>query len=335
MAARAPQDRREDAPSGRSAASHRQSDPGHRRAAHVVVSAVLLVSTQLPGMAPASLGHLDSSPPTAPSVVSAPSVAATTVPTAPTATATPTPRPSPGLLPSPAPLASEPEPSPPSREQTFAAEFAGGTGPFAYDDGWGCGFGEQSDFMGDLRQVAVADGVATIRAERSRTPCGREFATAIMSTRDSFSQLYGYFEARIRFDSGNGLWPAFWMQPADGSWPPEIDILEAYPNTNGAGPGLTQYMSSLHYGADNQVIDLVTDVGRDFGATWHTYGLDWRPGTLTFYFDGRAVGAITENVPDKAMIVIVNLAVGNWSALADSATPDGAAMAIDWVRAYR
>jgi hypothetical protein len=219
--------------------------------------------------------------------------------------------------------------------RTFSAEFLTGLGSFAHDDQWGCGFGKQSDFMGDLRQVVVAQGIAAIRAERARTPCGRAYASAIMSTGGRFSQRYGYFEARIRFGAGTGLWPAFWMQPADGSWPPEIDIMEAYPNSNGASPGPSSYMSSLHYGPGHQVINLKTDLGHAINDEWHTYGVDWRPDALRFTLDGEQVALITENIPDKPMYLILDLAVGSWSTLADGTTPDRALMEIDWVRAYR
>lgn len=222
-----------------------------------------------------------------------------------------------------------------SRELILEVSFDEGLGPFAYDDTWGCGFGDQSDFMGDLRQVTVMGGVATITAQRSETPCGREFATAVMSTRNSFSQAYGYFEARIRFDAGNGLWPAFWMQPADGSWPPEIDILEAYPNPNGMWPGTSRYMAALHFGADDQTIDLVAEPGPYLPGEWHTYGVDWTPDSLAFYFDGREMGRISEEVPSIPMYLILNLAVGNWTAPADATTPDSAVMEIDFVRVWR
>jgi beta-glucanase (GH16 family) len=187
--------------------------------------------------------------------------------------------------------------------------------------------------MGDLRQVTVAGGVATITASRMRTPSGRAWGSAVMSTKGRFAQAYGYFEARIRYTGGNGLWPAFWMDPADYVWPPEIDILEAYPNTT-AWPGRNRLISTLHYGATNLEHQIVYDAGYDLSGGWHTYGLDWRPGSMTFYVDGQSIGSITQDVPSKPFYLILNLAVGNWTSLADATTPDNSVMQIDYVRAY-
>lgn len=41
------------------------------------------------------------------------------------------------------------------------------------------------------------------------------------------SWKYGWFEATIKLPMGNDLWPAFWLTGMT-SWPPEIDIFEAY-----------------------------------------------------------------------------------------------------------
>lgn len=270
---------------------------------------------------------LDTPPPDpAPSLVTPPPLPATTPTPAPIIA--PTPAPPPVVVPPPTPA-----PTTAGRTLTFAAEFDQDTGAFRYDGGWGAGFGTQSDFMGDLRQVSVAGGIATITASRIQTPSGRPWASAIMSTKGTFAQAYGYFEARIRYTGGNGLWPAFWMDPADYVWPPEIDILEAYPNTT-AWPGRSRLTSTLIYGPSLQH-QIVHDAGYDLSGGWHTYGLDWRSGSMTFYLDGQSIGSITQNVPSKAFYMVIDLAVGNWSAPADGTTPNNSVMQIDYVRAYR
>jgi beta-glucanase (GH16 family) len=188
--------------------------------------------------------------------------------------------------------------------------------------------------MGDLRQVSMAGGLCAITAKRMTTPSGRDYASAAFSTKGTWSQAYGTWEARIKYDKGNGLWPAFWLDPANGSWPPEIDILEAYPNTGGVWPGPDRVYSTLHYGSSNLQHSIIGDFGYDMTTAFHLYKMDWTPGKLVFSVDGSVIGIVTANVPSTPMYLILDLAVGNWSARADASTPDIATMEIDYVRVY-
>ena len=50
-------------------------------------------------------------------------------------------------------------------------------------------------------------------------------AIGLVTTKESWH--YGWFEAEIKLPKGTPLWPAFWLS-GQHSWPPEIDIFEAY-----------------------------------------------------------------------------------------------------------
>jgi len=74
--------------------------------------------------------------------------------------------------------------------------------------------------------------------------------SARINTQDRFAFKYGRIEASIKFPSGQGLWPAFWLLPQDspyGDWPAsgEIDIVEA---VNLDGTGGNEIFSTIHYG---------------------------------------------------------------------------------------
>ncbi|WGH78928.1 LamG domain-containing protein [Jannaschia ovalis] len=60
------------------------------------------------------------------------------------------------------------------------------------------------------------------------------FATAQITTAETWAQTYGWFEIEARIPRGRGRWPAFWLTFAGRGWPPEIDIFEAY------GAGIAQ-----------------------------------------------------------------------------------------------
>jgi len=198
------------------------------------------------------------------------------------------------------------------------------------------GFGLDSDFLGDLRQVSVANGTCTITAARVATSSGRPYASAAMATRATFAQAYGTFEIRVRYPAGQGMWPAFWLlrDQVEIGGPPEIDIFEAYPGRGGigGGSGPNVVVSSLHYQGGTHHFSY--DRGSDMTADFHTHRLTWSPGLLVFSIDGVETGRVTQNVPDVAMYPIVNLAVGAPGFRADSSTPAVATMDIDYIRVW-
>ncbi len=71
----------------------------------------------------------------------------------------------------------------------------------------------------DSERCAVSDGVLTITAAPVPTVFkgeAYEWSSASLSTYKKFRQLYGYFEARMRYETKVGMWPAFWTMPDRG-----------------------------------------------------------------------------------------------------------------------
>jgi beta-glucanase (GH16 family) len=62
---------------------------------------------------------------------------------------------------------------------------------------------------------------------------------------------------------------------------------------------------------------------------WHTFGVDWSPGRLVFYYDGVPVGVQTEGVTDTPHYVVAGLAISG-SAVAVPQT-----MQLDYVRVWK
>jgi len=154
------------------------------------------------------------------------------------------------------------------------------------------------------------------------------YASGMISSRGRFSQTYGYFEIRARWSKGKGVWPAFWLLPADGSWPPEIDVLEAH----GDKPGITYQTLHSDYDVEGtHTIGLPADDGQ-----FHTYGMLWQADRISWYVDDR----LTASEPTPAdmhqpMFVVANLAIGGkWPGDPDSRTPFPATMEIDYIRAW-
>ncbi len=199
-----------------------------------------------------------------------------------------------------------------------------------FDGAWGAGFGSDAQFMPDPATVVVSYGICHVIAERRRTTSGRAYAATILSTRGRWSQAFGTWEARIRLPAGYALWPAFWLDPADGSWPPEIDIVESLP-VDSLGPHAPAASAVLHYDR----LDLQRAVPMPPGVDlteFHVYKMVWTPAALTFFFDGVPVGEITQNVPTTPMFPILDLTVGDPGHRADGRTPASASLDVDYIR---
>src|SRR5690349_8869173 len=115
--------------------------------------------------------------------------------------------------------------------------------------------------------------------------------------------------------TGKGLWPALWLlqfqciaaAPCEGTWPPEIDVLEARGDT----PNMV--VQTLHYGRfPHNGYDTKEIWGPDYTADFHTYKVIWDPNQVTFFVDGQEKHKITDpgKIPHERMHLIMNLAVG-------------------------
>jgi beta-glucanase (GH16 family) len=188
-----------------------------------------------------------------------------------------------------------------------------------------------------LNPFRVNGGVLSIVAQRT-PPEFRpflydfEFTSGVLTTRASLVQRYGYFEMRARIPAGKALWPAFWLLPADKSWPPEIDILEVV----GQQPDLM--VTTTHWvGADgkHQSSGCRTRVA-DAATSFHLFGVLWTPERIVWYIDRDPVAQLTTPAGlDKPMYLLLNLAVGGkMVGPADDLTPIPASFEVDWVAAY-
>src|SRR5476649_2281750 len=102
------------------------------------------------------------------------------------------------------------------------------------------GNGEQefySDSSVGSNPFSLQNGALQISATPGGNSAGLPYTSGLITTEGNFTQTYGYFEMRAQLPAGQGMWPAFWLLPADKSWPPELDPLEAFGATNANGEG--------------------------------------------------------------------------------------------------
>jgi len=83
--------------------------------------------------------------------------------------------------------------------------------------------------------------------------------------------------------------------------------------------------------------DLLQSTGQNFHDEFHTFGVEWSEGSLSFYVDGAKQHTIDDaNVSSQDMYFILNLAVGGWFPEAPDATTEfPGTFTIDYIRAYQ
>lgn len=179
-----------------------------------------------------------------------------------------------------------------------------------------------------ISPFSISDGVLTITA--SPTPealqpvlYDMDYVSGLLTTRQSFSQQYGYFEARMDVPAGKGMWPAFWLLPANGDWPPELDVMENY---GGAQTSFTVHSNQTGVETEAYSFDFDPKVAEGF----HSYGVLWTEQKIVWYLDG--VEIYEQPTPadlHKPMYMLLNLAVAREADLGMTGE-----LKIDYVRAY-
>jgi beta-glucanase (GH16 family) len=133
------------------------------------------------------------------------------------------------------------------------------------------------------------------------------------------------------------MWSAFYLLPADHSWPPEVDALEAFGANNpvfGGGPN-SYYHGEIAVNRNGDSGGTFADVPGNIYDGYHTYGVDVEPDNITWYFDGQVLNNLGQfHTPqgfDRPMYMVAALAVGGWSGSPQGET---SSFNIDYIRAY-
>ncbi len=180
--------------------------------------------------------------------------------------------------------------------------------------------------------AVTPDGLAITAAPISGLPHGLTHRSGLITSQFLLAQQYGYFEIRARLPRGKGMWPAFWLLPLDGNWPPEIDVMEML------GHAPATYYVALHAKPGGTARDEVTAVAAaDLAAGFHVFGVSWRADRLRWYLDDRLVHeAATPSDLHRPMYMLANLAVGAAGSWPGAAAADGrGTFVISWIRAWQ
>ncbi|MFF3306426.1 family 16 glycosylhydrolase [Streptomyces sp. NPDC002952] len=174
-------------------------------------------------------------------------------------------------------------------------------------------------------QVTVGDGSLHLKLiAKPTTVSGKTYpnVSGLVTSNGKAQFTYGAFEARIYTPSSGtqmANWPSFWLDgqnwPTDG----ELDVLE------GLGGSACYHFHSTAGGPGGCA-------SGNYSGGWHTFGAEWKQGSVTYYYDGKQVGQITSGVTSAPMYLILNNAI-NPSHSGTNLVP--ADMMVDYVRAWQ
>lgn len=158
---------------------------------------------------------------------------------------------------------------------------------------------------------------------------------------------YGYYECRMKVPPGRGMWPAFWLNPQDGRWPPEIDVMEI---VNNGRDTTRNSFHNVHGGKQDPPADITTVLDKyssyrppfDYADGYHTFSVLWTPDTVTHYVDGVPVAKRRmkwrhdDGKEAGPAHVLVNLAVGgSWPGPPQTQEQFPSALAIKYIRVWQ
>jgi beta-glucanase (GH16 family) len=200
--------------------------------------------------------------------------------------------------------------------------------------------------------VAVAHGLLTITTYTD----GGVHRTGFIDTARHFLATYGWFEARMRFESAPGEWGAFWLQSPTmgnpvgdvGAAGTEIDVVEHRAVDAGGRDIANTYSINLHwdgYGAAHQHAGgdgAPEPVAAPLQGGWHTYALHWTEEGYVFYLDGVRQWSSAQGVSRRPEFIKVTCEVqdGSWAGAIPAAgygarAASATRMQLDWVRVWQ
>lgn len=182
------------------------------------------------------------------------------------------------------------------------------------------------------------EGSLVIRTSQSDSA----YAGGCINTKGKFERKFGYYEAKVKLQTQEGHWGAFWLftssvnnagnEGRDGT---EIDIFES----TWVGKGIDKVQSALHYDGykehhkkSNQRVEgmRMNDGG------WHIFGCEWTDKYYRFYYDDQLVWETDfGGVSQVPQYIILSDEVGLWDGTYDirkAKLPDY--MVVDYVRVY-
>ena len=190
--------------------------------------------------------------------------------------------------------------------------------------------------------ISAANSILNLTWKNGQGTSDTSLATAAPGGSNNRSWRYGYFEARMRWDTVTGAWPAIWLIPVQGMTcggceQGELDIFEGQGATPRTFTGTIHDWNSPtgnHSQGQNYSLPSNVDLSQ-----YHTYGVLWVPGKVTWYLDNQPLYSYpTYPIFDQQNYYLIigaqegaNWSYGNLSGV----TASSMGVNIDWVRVWK
>lgn len=188
----------------------------------------------------------------------------------------------------------------------------------------------------ERENVSVSGGILRLKIDNKGSDCPDIIYTGgYMQNKGMYYwNMFGYFEARIRYNlTGSGFWGNFWMNSSQG-WPPEFDIAECATHKPDQMPMGYHYYDSA--GVHKSSMSFPEVDWKQF----HVYAVEWLPNEpVRFYIDGVKVfepEVTSKYPPNEPMHLILRMGIGSksWGGIPDEKTVFPGYAEYDWVRVW-
>ena len=165
---------------------------------------------------------------------------------------------------------------------------------------------ELQEYVDSEENIYLKDGKLVLKPIKTVNEDGEvSYTSGRINTQNKHNFKYGIFEARVKVPEGKGYLPAFWLMAADenqyGQWPRcgEIDIMEIH------GSDTSKNYGTIHYGnphKESQGSYQLNEGEGTYADDYHTFAVEWLPGRINWYMDGKMLQRITGIAEQKVRV---------------------------------
>jgi len=194
--------------------------------------------------------------------------------------------------------------------------------------------------------IFVRDSTLNLVWTRGQPTADTSIATA--ATDGSYYQgwHYAYFEVRMRWNPVVGAWPAIWMIPIQDITNPggeegELDIFEGQGSTPDVFYGTIHDWKDNQDVANNDCCNAYQLPGTVDVSQYHTYGVLWTPGHVTWYFDNQPLNSVAtypifDDLQQKYYLILGSQEGANWTSGDTSGVSASRIwMQVEWVHVWQ